>query len=839
MKVELAVIVIVAVMGVISQLRLWKVVRERRSKDEEKRQEEQRKKDEAETEAAKRLEEFNMKERMEWEAKYGDNVASSETSTAIPELAAGSQTGRADDGNLKEKDDAGEKKSISDSVVSYRCSECRAQGDCDASTDATGDNETQNQDDADETDRNAGPSPDTEAPGGGLPKCLRNMAAADDRSSDVTAIVGSETVSVYSKRLSMLSRKTSTKSNTKRLSESQEALIARDDDSMSMIGVAEDANDVDSDCHTIAGDSHYQAMLDEEQPATPMDNPTASQEDSKKSQSENAESAPNPTKEESSQPLDSPKPEEPQSKEVASKECTSSVETRKTEQLTVKESRQNNKVENEKKTQVDAEAQHVEGSMKAPATTEKDTQKTEQQSDTVKDDAQPQQGETAASQSNEDGQASSKPTEADQASDFKNKGKAREGLQPDKDSATEPADGASAKGGNEHLGLETTKKPEEPPSSEKSEKRKEEPKRLNAETVEQIPKHTSRVIQAYRMNEWAKHLTDADIPELEPIEPFEEQRSDPAEQEESAAPVKVTELLQTPLNAQPTPAVEPRAALGQEANEGNFPYDSRTGSQTKKRRSKSPRRLSGLSVGSSHNLAQNLPPAVQPQLGDIATASSTTLLPNVAPVGQGYEESEKTKPRWKGPAPLIAVREDMMRNRLSSVSLPTDPYARHSTVQSPPDYSARYPSTFPIAEEDDDDIPLSQRRTMLHQLGSPISPTDTASAPMRWSNSGVPSRANSPAVLAAWRESVREDLKEKRNPLKLATGGQSVSPTPMGPGDRSSTPFSQLGQRSVSSPNIIGDKIAEGMQRGDMSELHREAMRRMQAKVNKSVNRLV
>jgi hypothetical protein len=103
----------------------------------------------------------------------------------------------------------------------------------------------------------------------------------------------------------------------------------------------------------------------------------------------------------------------------------------------------------------------------------------------------------------------------------------------------------------------------------------------------------------------------------------------------------------------------------------------------------------------------------------------------------------------------------------------------------------------------------------------------------------VPSRANSPAVLAAWRESVREDLKEKRNPLKLTTGGQSASPTPMGPGERSSTPFNQLGQRNVSSPGMIGDKIAEGMQRGDMSELHREAMRRMQAKANKSVNRLV
>ncbi|KAL4784610.1 hypothetical protein BJX76DRAFT_326669 [Aspergillus varians] len=825
-KVELAVTVIVAVMGVISQLRLWKVVRERRAREEEKCREEQRRKDEAEAEAVKRLEEHNMKERMEWEVKYGDLGPSSESSSTIPEHAAGSHTYRTDDGELKEKDDALEKKSISDSVVSYRCSDCRAQGDEDASTESTRDatrytacNETQHG-----TDNNTCAA-DAESPDGGYPKGLCGAAMVDDKSSDVTAIVGSETMSVYSKRLSMLSRKTSVKTTAKPVLESQEALVTPDDDATSTPGVADEVDNVDSDCHTIA------ATTEASQPRA----------DNANCQVLTDESVSSAAKDETRQSTESHQLQKPLTKAVTPEECTSKSETSAMEQPSVEGSPQNEEVV--KETSVQSHAGHLETPVESARSMEKDAQKeTEQQPDMAMGITQSQQSEKAVSRGGEKDRPANKSTETDLAGEPEIKGKEREGAKPDKDSATESRDELSAKGVNKHPELSNTKKQEDAPLTEKTKTQKEEPQRLNAETVQRIPKHTSRIVVAHRMNEWAKHLANADIPEPEPICPFEEQQPDPAEQEEAAAPVKVTELLQTPLNAQPPPAVESRVAHGKEANECHLPHDSRTGSQ-KKKRSKSPRRLSGLSVGSSHSLS-HLPPAVQPQLGNIATASSTTLLSHVAHVEQGCEEIEKAKPRWKGPAPLIAVREDMMRNRLSSISLPTDAYARHSTTaQSPTDFSQRYPSTFPIAEEDDDDIPLSKRRTMLHQQTSPISPisptsptspTTTAPIPVpsRWSNSGVPSRANSPAVLAAWRESVREDLMEKRNPLK------HQSTTPTGAGDRNASPFSQLGQRNVSSTSI-GDKIAEGMQRGDMSELHREAMRRMQAQANKSVNRLV
>ncbi|KAL6233859.1 hypothetical protein BDW75DRAFT_181836 [Aspergillus navahoensis] len=801
MKVELAATVIVAIMGVISQLRLWKVVRERRARENEKQQEEQRKRDEAEAEVGKRLEEDNMKERMEWEAKFGDHQpGASESSTSIPELAA-CHTNEGN-GKGKVKDEATEEKSISDSVVSYRCSDCRARGEDDTSDTNTNGSETHRQD-TESADRDTFTLSQNAEGNDGHPKALRG-AITDDQSSDMTATVGSETVSVYSKRFSMLSRKSSVKSAAKSVktpakpvSESQEALIAHDDDADSTFAVVDD---VDSDCHTAATDSQYQAMLDEERPATAQElvatNVLPVEEADKQAHGESdsaAKEMPQPTGPSSPSEIDQPQT-------AANDEITPNAPNPEEPVSPVETNCQEN-TENES---VESPAKQLQDSFEADVRSDKGVP-VKQQAITAEDIAQ-SEDKTAVNQCSD--HCPPKKHAKDKAGEHKVRG---ETIEAQSDKSTEDEVGQAvikgetrgdlatpepANDGNKSLKLLTKKDPS------KEQTAKKEPKRLNAETVQQIPKHTSKVVQAYRMNEWAKHLTNADIPDPEPIQPFEDQQADPAGEE--AAPVNVAELLQTPLNAQPLPAVQSR----KDTNENRHAHDSQEGSQKRKN---SPKRHSGQSIGSAR-LSQNSHPAVQP-LDNVATPSSVTLLSSAE---QARNESEKAKPRWKGPTPLIAVREDIMRSRLSSLSLPTDPYARHSTGQFPTGFISRYPSgsTFAIPKEEDDNIPLSQRRTMLHQQAAPVAPTNAA--PSRWNNSGMPSRANSPAVLAAWRESVREDL-GGRDPRKLA---QSINPIP---GDRSS----------------LGHKIAEGMQRGDMSELHREALRRMQAKANQSVNRMV
>ncbi|KAL4733138.1 hypothetical protein BDV11DRAFT_210447 [Aspergillus similis] len=801
-KVELAVTVIVAIMGVISQLRLWKVVRERRARVNEKQQEEQRQRDEAEAEVGKRLEEDNMKERMEWEAKYGDHApGASESSTSIPELTA-CYTNEGE-GKDEEKDKTTEEKSIPDSVVSYRCSDCRARGEDGTSDTNTAGSEPSGQD-TESPDRDIYTLSQNADGDDGYPKTPRRTMA-DDKSSCITAIVGPETVSVYSKRFSVLSRKSSVKSAAKsvkspamRVSESQEALIARNDDVDSTIAVVDDVN---SDCHTAAANSDYQAMLDEERPAMTQEMvatdalPMAKADKQAHGENESAsKDMPNPTNPSSTgNPAQIDKAQKATNDEL-------NPDTPKPEHESL-----------------ESQTKQLQDSAEAHAHSNEEVH-VQQQATTVGDTAQ-SENNTAIGQCC-DHDPLDYPAE-DKAGEYEIQGETMEAKS--NKSIKDQVDRPDIKGETR----EDFVVPESTNSDNKSLKlltekdllkeqgeqalKKEEPKPLNAETVQRIPKHTSRVVQAFRMSEWAKHLTNADVPDPEPIQPFEDQ--DPDQAEEEAAPVNVTELLQTPLSAQPPPAVESR----KDTNESHHAHDSRTCSQKTKKRSSLPKRLSGQSVGSAH-LSQNVHSAVQP-LGIIATPSSVTLLP---PAEQGLNESEKVKPRWKGPTPLMAVREDMMRSRLSSLSLPTDPYTRRSTGQSPTDFTSRYPlgSTIAIPEVDDDDVPLSQRRAMLHQQAAPVAPTN---AP--------PSRANSPAVLAAWRESVREDL-GRRDPLKL-----SLSTSPI-PGARGASPFGQPGQHNASSVSL-GDKIAEGMQRGDMSELHREALRRMQAKANQSVSRLV
>ncbi|KKK21980.1 hypothetical protein ARAM_006581 [Aspergillus rambellii] len=864
-RVELAATVIVALMGVVSQLRLWKVVRERRAKEEERRQEEQKLKDEAEAEAGKRLEENNLKERMEWEAKYGDSGSSSSSPTSVPEapdlpeLPDSSKKCAADEAGAKEKGEGIDMESITDSESSYRCSECRAnEANDDAASDATGETE------GDENEHGV-----TE----GKTKAYRKVfdgavvaRIADDKCSEVTATVGSETGSVYSKRLSRtLSKKVLAGRSSKPISESQEALITNDDDAFSMQGIVDEISDMESDCRTIAAESHHQAMVNtaqapkheednmiDENPVKPearMESELAERDigDSQLETSANPEvSIPQNGINGSSEM------EQPTDKNASNERKKSNDEAREERAAPVEPSSQNCEPEKNNETQVSRDdSQPATRVPKKKADT--DAESETQVEIVVRDTSPPQEKESVPAGNHKKEQA----TEDDVATPLD--------VTKEPETKEESVECLQADAGSALNTLEDSGNPPEPRRSKKLEKasgeqkfagsepepvpvpvpkpKKQEPARLNAETVQQIPKQTSRVVQSYRTNEWAKHLADAEVPELEPIAAVEQEEAEnPVENEEVAAPVKVTELLQTPLNAQPPPAIEPRISSARDANDGRrVPNNSRTESQKKKRTSRSPNRLSGVSVGSGHNLPQYPSPAAQVQPDSLANMFSATLLSPVGPAELVREESETVKPRWKGPPPLIAVREDMMRNRLSSFSLVADPYARSSPGQSPTDLLPRYPSNFPTLEAAADDVPLSQRRTMLHHQAttssSPVANIPSVPPPWR-SQGGTPSRANSPAALAAWRESVREDLREKRNPLKLSN--TTIGTT--GDGDRGASPFGQLQQqqqqqqqRNVSSVSI-GDKIAEGMQRGDMSDLHREAMRRMQAKANQSAN---
>lgn len=83
-KAELAGIVIIAVLGVVSQLRVWKLVKEHREKSAVQQLEKQQDKEREEEALGRQIEDSFQRERAQWEAAYGDkSVQESSASSSI------------------------------------------------------------------------------------------------------------------------------------------------------------------------------------------------------------------------------------------------------------------------------------------------------------------------------------------------------------------------------------------------------------------------------------------------------------------------------------------------------------------------------------------------------------------------------------------------------------------------------------------------------------------------------------------------------------------------------------------------------------------------------------
>jgi len=74
MRVETVIIMLVTIIGVISQVRLWKVIRRREMAQETVRVEDERRRDVVEETLGRHLQRQNDKDRSEWEQRYGDRM---------------------------------------------------------------------------------------------------------------------------------------------------------------------------------------------------------------------------------------------------------------------------------------------------------------------------------------------------------------------------------------------------------------------------------------------------------------------------------------------------------------------------------------------------------------------------------------------------------------------------------------------------------------------------------------------------------------------------------------------------------------------------------------------
>jgi hypothetical protein len=845
--------VIVAILGVVSQLRLWKVIREKRSKEEAAKKEEEKRKEEAEAEVARRLEENNMRERQAWEAQYADVEAK-----FMPELGDGTQCA-ADKEDL-EKGDVADVNSISgSSQVSYRCSDCRKQEGSEASfsdvTRATGNTEVERHGDTTEkTTDGAHPM---------AFKVFDGAAAArlmDDKESDVTAMAGSDTATVRSKRFSGITlwKRISIQSSL-RPAPSQEALAHIDDESsISGESAVDDSSDrrSSSDYHGVEIESREDEVEARSEPEIAVQEAVIPS-DRRNSNVEVGKG----------EGIDG----EEECLDIQASVLVQETDTHGEEEGLHNAEGRDTSTDDKLQKQLNTEAQDIRqneshlsddagGSLQAlePRPNSKKTK--DQQSTTQADEVcapLPSRADPEAEDVSERTQRPPLKTSKDLQTNATAENVDCKDRHSIEENTTSRSEEQNVQVSAEHTslktppatGVESERERPSPSHSKGKTKRKTEKPKLDTKTVKHLPERTSRVVQTYRTNEWAKHLCDAEIPEPEPIEPITKEAAESPIEEEAPAPVNVEELLQTPHTAQPAPAANLRASTEKEqhspidSQQISNDYRLRTTSVTSPQRVGEAQPVDGSSGESSTIVLSPTSPLHSAVLyGAGHNASPGTSSPPIQ-AEQPQGAPEPTKPRWKGPPPLLAVREDMMRSRVSSTCLSLDPWAsRKSPRQSSPrqssprqsvalDTSAQSSPTTSFPESGDD-LPLSRRRAMLHQHKVQSPHTSMPVSAPKWGQTSVSRPGNAQAAMAAWRESIRENLNDKRNPL--AKQDLSIGATGFGP--QTSFPFGAPGRNSSPLQVNLDRAIAEGMQRGDMSDLHREAMRRMQARANQSMN---
>ncbi|KUL86283.1 hypothetical protein ZTR_08563 [Talaromyces verruculosus] len=392
------------------------------------------------------------------------------------------------------------------------------------------------------------------------------------------------------------------------------------------------------------------------------------------------------------------------------------------------------------------------------------------------------------------------------------------------------------------------------PKSKSSSSKKED---LTSDIVKKIPSHVSPIVMSYRTNEWAKHLSHADAPELEPLENLADtERPISLEFIEIAAPLNMEELKQTALTASPPPVVEKRALPSPEhvvyntAQRSASSISGQSVHEVSSRHSvyeqpvnlKTPPTAFPSEVVTSESTlplpiasrspARNIPNGLRsvssPLLTTVAAQNMPQNLARNSTHSQGTEESHS----------LMAQRERLIQARLSSVSLTQDAWTpRNKSRQSLEEgYRSRPESQLSMGEEDN--MPLTQRRALLQQRAiSPIlgMDTDARKSPVdrppligaRLSRESRESSKPKLSTMAAWRESLQEDL-SKHKPLLDVDYAQNELM------EQQRKAQIARHQRLQASENLH-NSIAERMRRGDMQDLHREAMRRMQAAANRKV----
>jgi hypothetical protein len=349
-------------------------------------------------------------------------------------------------------------------------------------------------------------------------------------------------------------------------------------------------------------------------------------------------------------------------------------------------------------------------------------------------------------------------------------------------------------------------------------------------TKESLPPKLSKVVMSYRTNEWAKHLSTADAPDLEELK-LAEYSTETEENVEIAAPVNVEELKQTSEDAIPAPSRpashvsnQPVALLRSSSSISNTssPYSSRPETVNGETLSRSTSQLS------LHNAAS------QPPLNTRSLpfrSSSSPMIPQ--PIVESPIEDEAGMPAQNitrnpyGSQPtLIGQRDTMIRSKsslyiVSPSTLPSTP--EYSQSSSPSQFNSSTPSQVGSDIADDDNISLSQRRELIRQKSIVQQPPIHFDSHQPRRQSSAPHPLAREQQMASFRASVQNEYVSTVKPRATIERQRSQL---------------WMEKQAEEQKRVLESKMKEArnrgfderMRRGDMLGAHRDALRRMQAK---------
>lgn len=398
------------------------------------------------------------------------------------------------------------------------------------------------------------------------------------------------------------------------------------------------------------------------------------------------------------------------------------------------------------------------------------------------------------------------------------------------------------------------------------------PGSVSESMVHQLPPKLSKIALTYRTNEWAKHIADADHPEADDAELA--RPSSPGVQvdtqfpEEVAKPVDVEALQQT--NAPPVEQQEP-------------PRKSSKASRKSQRSSRHSEPANNLNRASSTQSAT--PPyafnhsSSQVSLNRQDSASSTPARPKIGSMRKSsmplstqplvespVEDSTETfqqndfqpltnvyaEPSGNASANnLLDERNKMLQRRPTTISfngfrstptlglmsgaIPED--QAHSPEQPTHGFTTptQHSPPLPASGADDENMTLSQRRSLMHSQSATTTPTHKPRASIMSTltyDSHQPARqpstntAQQSARLNQWRQTLQADAQAKQPPRAVESHARQ----------------SMLDDRKQSEMRLARRKeeterrqsaIDDAMRRGHLDGAHRDALRRMQAKANR------